>query len=382
MRIKNISETSRAFVIEWHDDSSNEFPFIWLRDNDPYELHPDTHERTFDLTSVALDIVPGSHSLNSTDDPNNPELVVSWPGKTSSSRYSAEWLYAHRPGHSRFDAAITQRHSWRATQMPELPRYSAAQCANTPNYLLDTLKALQTHGIVLIDKLEDHPQAGERFGDLIGFKRETNYGVMFEAKSKPNPNNLAYTALALPLHTDLSNQEFVPGNQFLHCFRNSASGGGSVFADGMAIIDEFQRDCPEHFELLTTLQVPWRFIDDQDDVRQHRPVIGLRCDGSFKSLTFNAHLADIADFEPAVMVRFYAGFRALMARIRDPKYAIEYTLKPGEMAVFNNQRVLHGRASFDPDSGERHLRGYYIEHNEINSRIRMLAAPIKQKRLN
>ena len=125
--------------------------------------------------------------------------------------------------------------------------------------------------------------------------------------------------------------------------------------------------------MLTTLQVAWRFIDDQDDVRQHRPVIGLRPDGSFKSLTFNAHLADIADFEPAVMYQFYAAFRALMKRIRDPKYTIEYTLKPGEMAVFDNQRVLHGRASFDPDSGERHLRGYYIEHNEINSRIRMLA---------
>ena len=73
------------------------------------------------------------------------------------------------------------------------------------------------------------------------------------------------------------------------------------------------------------------------------------------------------------MYQFYAAFAALMAHIRDSKYAIEYALKPGEMAVFDNQRVLHGRASFDPDSGERHLRGYYIEHNEINSRIRMLA---------
>jgi gamma-butyrobetaine dioxygenase len=62
-----------------------------------------------------------------------------------------------------------------------------------------------------------------------------------------------------------------------------------------------------------------------------------------------------------------------MCRIREASYNIEHVLKNGEMVVFDNQRVLHGRAAFDPSSGSRHLRGFYIEHNENNSRIRMLA---------
>ena len=46
---------------------------------------------------------------------------------------------------------------------------------------------------------------------------------------------LAQRSLALPLHTDLPNQELVPGYQFLHCYRNSASGGESLFADGFRV---------------------------------------------------------------------------------------------------------------------------------------------------
>ncbi len=43
------------------------------------------------------------------------------------------------------------------------------------------------------------------------------------------------------------------------------------------------------------------------------------------------------------------------------------------MVIFDNSRVMHGRAAFDANSGERHLRGYYIERNEVDSRIRVLA---------
>jgi gamma-butyrobetaine dioxygenase len=62
-----------------------------------------------------------------------------------------------------------------------------------------------------------------------------------------------------------------------------------------------------------------------------------------------------------------------MIRMRDPRYVIRYSLSPGEMVAFDNRRVLHGRTAFDATSGDRHLRGYYIEQNEIDSRIRVLS---------
>ena len=366
MDIFQIEQTERALLLTWSDHTLNELPFIWLRDNDPHELHPQTHERTFDLTSVDLDIQPLSFEFN-TDN-----LMIIWPGKENASNYSAKWLRQHRPGHRRADPARIDKQSWPDANMQQLPRFDARVCTDSPEALLTALKSLKTTGIVLIENLADQSNAGEKFGDLIGFKRESNYGVMFEVKSKPDPNNLAYTSLALPLHTDLANQEFVPGNQFLHCYRNTANGGGSRFADALAIVDEFKADCPKFYCLLCEAQVPWHFIDGESDIRQHRPVIGLDQNGKFKGLTFNAHLADVPDFKPDLMYDFYAAFRELMVRIRTSEHNIETVLKKGEMVIFDNQRILHGRASFDPDSGARHLRGYYIEHNEIDNRIRIL----------
>lgn len=366
MKIDKIEVIERGVIAYWADGSQNELPHIWLRDNDPNELHPQTHERTFDLTSVELGIQPEGVTLNETN------IDIIWPGSQAISRYSFEWIWAHRPGRLRDDAARTVQQSWKQASVSELPRFDAGKCYASSEYFKSALKSLKTTGIVLIQNLDDDLSAGERFGDLIGFKRETNYGVMFEVKSKPDPNNLAYTSLALPLHTDLANQEFVPGNQFLHCYRNEATGGGSIFADAMAVIEDFKRDHRQHYDLLCELPVPWHFIDHESDIRYHRPVIGLDVNGEFKGLTFNAHLADVPDFEPNLMYDFYAAFRELMVSIRTAKYNIEYVLKNGEMVIFDNQRILHGRASFDPSSGSRHLRGYYIEHNEIDNKIRML----------
>lgn len=39
-------------------------------------------------------------------------------------------------------------------------------------------------------------------------------------------------------------------------------------------------------------------------------------------------------------------------------FKIEYRLKPGEIACFNNRRILHGRRSFKSNKGIRHFQVY------------------------
>lgn len=367
MNIADVKRSERAFSVTWGDQSVTQFPFIWLRDNDRDELHPQTRERTFDLTSVNLDICPDAFDVR-------PDRIeVRWPGCSVASIYEARWLHAHRPGQARHDAARVERCPWDGHELREIPRVDAGECARSPEALLNALLRVKRIGLILVEGLADDVSAGEAFADLIGFKRKTNFGVMFEVVSEAQPNNLAYTALALPLHTDLANQEAIPGYQFLHSFRNSATGGESVFADGLRICDDFEKQQPREFELLKRIAIPWRFHDEDNDIRQHRPIIGRRDNGDFDCFVFNAHISDVPDMETEILYEFYAAYRALMTQVRDSKYAVRYALRPGEMAVFDNRRVLHGRTAFDPTSGTRHYRGYYIEHNEIDSRIRVLS---------
>ncbi len=367
MDIVDVEGRERGFSITWADDSVAEFPYIWLRDNDPDGFHPDTKERVFDLTSVPLDVHPVSFSIADDD------LVVTWPQKQQPSVYSFAWLRRHQPGRRRDDPATVGRELWNADTLRRLPRFDASRCAASAEVLYDALRTIKRLGIVIVDGLEDSLDASHAFGELVGFRRRTNFGDMFNVASKPDPNNLAYTSLPLPLHTDLPNQELIPGYQLLHCFRNRAQGGESVFADGFQVCEDLRNEAPDDYEILKRVPLPWRFHDRNHDIRRHRPIISEREDGTPDYFVFNAHIADIPDMEADVLYRFYSVYQRLMRRIRKPRYAVHHLLAEGEMVVFDNARVLHGRTAFDAGSGERHLRGYYIERNEVDSRIRVLA---------
>lgn len=367
MKIQAIVCSPPNLTLTWSDASTTDFPLIWLRDNDPDELHPHTRERTFDLTTVDLDILPNSQRLE--DD----YLVLQWPERKEESRYAGQWLYASRPGAARHDPAKIELQLWDRTSLTTIPRFHAGQCARNPQILLEALREAKRTGLVIFHSLDATDLAGEQFGNVIGFKRQSNFGVMFNVVNKPSPNNLAYTSLALPLHTDLPNQESIPGYQFLHCVKNTVTGGESVFGDGFQICSDLRKQRPDYFKLLSQIQLPWRFHDEDHDIRRRRPIIHLGPDGEMTCFAFNAHIADVPDMDSETLHDFYAAYHDLMLRIRNPAYRLCHALAPGEMVMFDNHRVLHGREAFDPGSGERHFRGFYIEQNEVDSRLRILA---------
>lgn len=364
----NVACGPEMLVLSWPDGRQGHYPHIWLRDNDPAGFHPETGERAFDLTSVALEITPQDVRVQ------GDALLLRWPGAEHDSRIMLDWLWAHRPGQRRADAAAITPRPWRADLGAHgVPRAQAEALASDPGALLAWLTETRRYGLSLVTGLADTPEASQALGTRIAHLRETNFGRVFEVKSKPNPNNLAYTADALPLHTDLPNQELPPGYQFLHCLANEAEGGGSVFCDGVAVANDLRSRDPAAFELLATTPVPFRFQDEDTDLRARKPVIVLGADGTVSEICLNAHIADIIDLPPESVPGFYRAYRQLLMLTRDPAYAVTLRLAAGQMVVFDNRRVLHGRAAFDPGTGYRHLHGFYVDRGDWDSRIRVLA---------
>lgn len=351
-----------AIALDWAGAPAR-YPLLWLRDNAPEAFHPQTRERVQDLLSLPEQ--PGIDGAELTDD----ALHVRWTDAAPST-YPLAWLADRRPGHRAPDAADIPAETW--DNGLDLPRHDAGAILSDDAALRAWMRDTRRLGLTIVEGLADAAGAGVALAERIGFLRRTNFGTTFEVISKPDPNNLAYTAEALPLHTDLANQEVPPGYQFLHCIANAAEGGGSLFADGFAMAEVLRRDAPEAFRLLSETAVPFRFHDGETDLRVHRPVITLDPAGTVIEIRWNAHLADIFDMPAAEMAAYYAAYRAYMALTREARFTLSLKLRGGEMVAFDNRRVLHGRGAFDPSTGHRHLQGCYVDRGEFDARLRLL----------
>ena len=78
------------------------------------------------------------------------------------------------------------------------------------------------------------------------------------------------------------------------------------------------------------------------------------------------------DLTPKIMHDFYDAYILFYKQLHNKRFQISFSLKAGDIFCFDNRRVLHGRTEFDPNSGNRHLQGYYIERDEINSKLNYL----------
>jgi gamma-butyrobetaine dioxygenase len=367
MAVASLEVRADTLVVTWADNSSTSFPSIWLRDNCLSGLHPQTLERLLDLLTLDPSPVLLSAELEG-------DCIRLGYADGHVSRMPVALLGAHRPGQPAADPAEVLPQLWRADlTVAGIPRFSAAQVLADDDVLNTWMRQCAKFGLTIVDGLDDRIEAGIEVAERVGFLRQTNFGTVFDVISMPDPNNLAYTSVALPLHSDLPNQEVPPGFQFLHCLANEAEGGGSLFADGFALAEDLRREDPEAFRLLSEVPIPYRFHDADYDIRVREPVITLGRKDEVIEVRYNAHIAGMFDMAAEIMPAYYRAYRAYMARTRDPQYRLTFKLEPGEMVVFDNRRVLHGREAFDPASGFRHLHGCYVDRGEFTSRLRVLA---------
>ena len=370
MEVTSLNVQTDALIVVWTDGNTTRFPTIWLRDNCPSGLHPDTSERVNDL--LTIDDAPVLISAKLEGD-----TAVLKYADGHNSHMPTSLIAVHRPGQVAMDTGYISPKLWSIDQgAVNIVRYTATSILSNDFVLRNWMQDTAAYGLSIIDHLEASIDAGVEIAERIGFLRTTNFGTTFEVINKPNPNNLAYTSIALPLHTDLPNQEVPPGYQFLHCLANDAIGGGSLFGDGCAMAEDLRKEDSEAFNLLCDVAIPFRFHDKNADIRVHRPVITLGKKGDIIEIRYNAHLAGIFDMREEIMPAYYKAYRAYMRKTRDPKYHLTLKLKAGEMVVFDNRRILHGRDSFDPSSGFRHLHGCYVDRGEFLSRLRLLVRKI------
>ncbi|MGH8132804.1 MAG: TauD/TfdA family dioxygenase [Steroidobacteraceae bacterium] len=238
--------------------------------------------------------------------------------------------------------------------------------------LLAWLETFLRFGFVIFEGVPAEPGTVLKVGSMFGFTRETNFGALFNVRSTPDAIDLAYTSLALDPHTDNPYRAPVPGIQLLHCLVNETRGGLSTLVDGFAVAQALREREPQAFAILSSTPVRFRYLDAETELTASAPPIELDVTGELQAIHFSPRLDFVPLFPREQLAAYYRARRLFDQRLRGPDFQIRFLLGAGDLVMFDNCRLLHGRTAFDPAEGLRHLQGCYIDIDGPRSLYRVL----------
>jgi gamma-butyrobetaine dioxygenase len=228
-------------------------------------------------------------------------------------------------------------------------------------YRLHAFSKFLTYGILIIQNVPTEAESVLDVAKIFGQVRETNFGKYFEVYSRADSNDLAYRSIHLDPHTDNPYRDPMPGIQLLHCLINETSGGLSTLVDSLAVAERLKLEDPEGFDLLVKVPVRYRHVDKDVELIERRPIIMTDALGRMTGVSYSPRLDYLPLLNAHDMAVFHRARRRMGELFVDPVFERRFKLEKGELQMFNNTRVLHGRTSFDTNEGSRHLQGCYMD---------------------
>jgi gamma-butyrobetaine dioxygenase len=343
-----------------------------------FEIHPRwLRERC--LSDASIDQQTGQRLFNASDltaDLAIAEVQETAPGLLRIafsdghvSVFAAEALLAEarRPADDDFTPAPEP---WTAS-LTALPRAHWNETTE-PRALRAMLAQYLRLGFLILEGVPIEPGSVLAAAHRLGFVRDTNFGALFDVRSVPEASDLAYTSLSLDPHTDNPYRDPVPGIQLLHCLVNETRGGLSTLVDGLAVAETLRRGAPADFALLASTPLRFLYRDRDTELVACAPQIECDATGRVRAVQCSPRL-DFTGFRPAAELdRLYQAKTEFDRLCRAPEFEIRFKLDPGELVMFDNRRLLHGRTGFDPAEGQRHLQGCYIDGDGPRSLYRVL----------
>ena len=373
--MNHVSEVKRLWSlpdllsIEWSDGTLSEFASVWLRDNLREDRDSHSGQRLIDIADLPED--PKIRSAAA----HNGTVSVEWEAESRPASYEVEWLYAFASSRSDRRTPFTPRRWLEGARLDAARDFAWAnfsEARDNRSQRARWLGQLWQDGIAFLSHVPSNDAGILEAAALVGRVAETNYGLIYDVRSVPRPENLAYSDLGLGLHTDNPYREPVPGFQVLHALIASPDGGESLFGDGFAIAEELRAARPDAFAVLTRTAVPFLYRSKDAELYAERPLIQLSCSGEVSAVHYNSRSIAPLRLAARDAAPFYSAYRHFAALLRDSRFHLQFRLRDGDLVVFDNQRTLHGRTAFSSARHPRHLRGCYLTRDSVYSEAALL----------
>jgi len=371
----------RALELTLGDTATYRFHAFWLRDN-----AASTRTTTNGQRVITVGDLPAGELISAaTVDTDGAAIRVAF-ASGEASRYPATWLERYAYDRPQRERSVAEHVKLWDASIGAVPHDELSAMKSDPLRLASWLGGVRRYGCAKLSG--GRPEAGALFEviDLFGYVRETNYGRSFDVRTKPNPANLADSALGLQVHTDNPYRDPAPTVQLLYCIENSCEGGENTLVDGFAAAMRLRCEDPDGFALLANFPAGFAFeqltASDYHIACLHsrKPMIALGADGAIQSISFNNRsIAPLSEVPYEHMPAYYEAYARLARIVDDPSMAVTFKLAPGEAFLVDNRRVLHGRKAFggggvSGGGGSRWIQGCYADVDGLYSTLASLEA--------
>jgi hypothetical protein len=340
--------TPGELTLSWQNSTYSVYAALWLRDNDPSHRDAGTGERLISL----LDL-PQEPRLRSAEPGPPGHITLRWEDGATSI-FSLLWLRV-------YDRSL--RTGGRPMRLPWMGQPSAAFAAcdyeewvENPANRRDWLYYAGRDGLAFLRDVPIEEGAVLRVAAQIGFVREANFGRIFDVCRVASRRDLVFTGSPY--------RDPVPGFQLLHGL--SPAGGESIFVDGLAVAERLRVQDSDAFSTLS--QVPIRFCGQ--DLIAERTMLDIDTEGQFRAINYDDRSIAPLPLKGPRLKKYYAAYRQLAQLLREPERLVVHPLQPGDLALFDNTRILHGYSAFSLDT---RLQGCYVDADGLYSSLAVLS---------
>lgn len=383
--VRALSHTRDLVKIAWGDGAQSKITSTWFRANV-------RDGRFFEQNSILyrnehLPFVAEGSPITSVEETGGGHFTVNW--EDHSSTFDSSWVRASDVAASASLLKPFEPVLW--DSQASIPTYDySLKDEQLESWLLD----LKKRGIIFVEKTPTEEKALRSFLNTIGALQDRLHPVnVFTAVTDAKAMEVDYYSYGpeyLDGHTDSTYYTQPPKLLALLSTQYSAPKMDTVsfFVDAFKVAEDLRRDDPEAFHMMTTTPVrqarrrldveeecpPEKRKTYQVDTFKDVPIITMDGDKvSLIRLKFTKHggFNLLMNLDDAHMKKFYRAYEKFQKKINDSANHQALVLKPGMMAVIDNQRVCHGRYNIHPSTA-RTLLGGYISEDQWRSRWRVI----------
>ncbi|KAF7588297.1 hypothetical protein BBP40_005922 [Aspergillus hancockii] len=237
------------------------------------------------------------------------------------------------------------------------------------------IEAKVVYGFSFVEGVPINPEATKTLLEKIAFIRHTHYGGFWDFTADLTFKDTAYTTEFLGAHTDNTYFTDPARLQLFHLLSHTdGKGGESLLVDGFRAASRLRKENPENYQILANICQPYH-ASGNDGVciqpTEQFPVFKVHpsFDHMYQIRWNNYDRAAKRDWNSLEQRKWYNAARHFNDIIKSKEMEIWTQLKPGKALIFDNWRMLHGRAEY---TGKRRMCGGYINNDDFTSRYRLL----------